>query len=280
MRTSLYRVSYKRLALTSPKLTCVGNSFAEVRLPGASWLAAALLLITFLKNKPHGFPMLIGAFLPAFFLLHLYFNGHQLKTIEKGEQRRWEDDVCEKKGSPSLLFYGLWSLVAFNGQDFIGLLITTNRNTNNGLQGITFSELQTRKAGRRSCLLFFFFCVQQVFFFLFFGALRSLPVWVFFFFSSELVYTAQVHLIGTRTTVSRTKSQTRLLFSVFFFFFSSIHRLFFFSLFSPPLRTKNTLTLTMLKPQFCVWSPIIYICVLLFLVSLTGLRRRRCCYNR
>ena len=82
----------------------------------------------------------------------------------------------KKKGSPSLLFYGLWSLVAFNGQDFIGLLITTNRNTNNGLQGITFSELQTRKAGRRSCLLFFFFCVQQVFFFLFFGALRSLPV--------------------------------------------------------------------------------------------------------
>lgn len=99
---------------------------------------------------------------------------------------------------------------------------------------------------------FFFFCVQQVFFFSIFWCSSLLACLSFFFFSSELVYTAQVHLIGTRTTVSRTKSQTRLLFSVFFFFFSSIHRLFFFSLFSPPLRTKNTLTLTMLKPQFCV----------------------------
>lgn len=123
---------------------------------------------------------------------------------------------------------------------------------------------------------FFFFSVCNRLFFLFVGALRSLPVWVFFF-PSELVYTVQLHLAGTRTTISRTKSQTRLLFSVFFLV---AYTDFFFLSFSPPLRTKNTLTLTMLKPQFCVWSPIIYICVLLFLVSLTGLRRPRCCYNR
>lgn len=218
MRTSLYRVSYKRLALTSPKLTCVGNSFAEVRLPGASWLAAALLLITFLKNKPHGFPMLIGAFLPAFFLLHLYFNGHQLKTIEKGEQRRWEDDVCEKKGSPSLLFYGLWSLVAFNGQDFIGLLITTNRNTNNGLQGITFSELQTRKAGRRSCLLFFF-SVCNRFFFFYFLVLFAPCLSEFFFFFPVSLFTLLRFTSLEQEQQYQERSHKHDCSSPFFFFF-------------------------------------------------------------
>ena len=232
MRTSLYRVSYKRLALTSPKLTCVGNSFAEVRLPGASWLAAALLLITFLKNKPHGFPMLIG----AFYLLFFYYTCI-LMVINWKLSKRESSDVermtyVKKKGSPSLLFYGLWSLVAFNGQDFIGLLITTNRNTNNGLQGITFSELQTRKAGRRSCLLFFFFSVCNRFFFFYFLVLFApcLSEFFFFFFQWACLHCSGSPHWNKNNSINNEVTNTIALLR-FFFFFLVAYTDFFSSLF-------------------------------------------------